>query len=237
MSKDIKRIEKFLTTNGIEQGDSNDIYIHGFSIPNDQTIETISQSIFNEGLKKSSANDSILSTVSLLNPDNDLSEQIEKYSYKGFNKVIVKIPQELENLYLGNCKPKYNDSTGNQYEHNCVLDYLDFENIPTEFIVGIIYPQNPVIEDGESHNYVFYENPNYYDHPKNKDKNIESIVNKINDKLKDDITLAKEIILGDEISDKQRDFLKHIGKTDILYFFDQRDQYYNSKIDLNDLII
>ena len=224
MLEDQIEIEIFLARNGIRQGDINDIYTHSFSVPAGQTIQDIAKSMCKEGIRKYSSDDSILSTIRLLRPDKSLSEQIERDSAKGKHKVIVKIPQELEDLYLGKCQPKYKPG-GHQSERNSLLDYLKFDTIPREFIVGIAYAQNETTSENESQDFVFIENPYFYDNPKNKVKNTAQIVFKIKDKLHKSHGCARILIEGKTVTQDDIDFYKNFGDGDALYHIEQREKF------------
>lgn len=170
-----------------------DVFIHGTHLQGN--LASFYESIFQNGLKKQ-ANRSILSTVSLIKEKN-IAESICNYKIRGNARVIINIPEELENLFLGRCKRKFGD-TGNQYTNNSVLDFLDLSSIPSEFIVGIIYDKTPLESKRENAKYQFIENPNFFNHPQFFDRNRKLLVEKLKQMLqKSDDILLQYLIFGD----------------------------------------
>ena len=187
--------------------------------------------IFGEGLRNNQGW-SILSTICLLNKDDptkSYEEFIEHYDFGGKSnvKVLIHIPQELEGLYLGNCKLKFGNS-GNQNDKNHILDYLNLDNIPREFIVGLLYSQNYHVQNTESQDFKFFDNPFYYDYVQNKEENIETIVNKIKEGMNKS-SFARDIISGKNFSNDHKEFLKNLGDLDKLHFINQREEYDRKK--------
>jgi hypothetical protein len=236
MAKDLSNIEYNLIYNGIEQG--NDVFLHGFSeIPENYTIEEFSKKLFSEGIKKNK-HSSILSTIKLCQHNNPLAEEISAYIAHGRYRIVLKIPEKLEDLYFGKCEKKYN-TAGNQDSKNSILDFLNLNYIPAEFIVGIVYTDKMEYSSDEKIDYHFIQNPNYYDDPLNSTKNSAELIKKIKKAIADrDDTIIEHIITGyPPISNTP---LKEIKSYREMYdnynnFIKQRDNYYQSKE--NDLSI
>lgn len=228
-------IQTNLVLNSVFQGD--DVFIHGFRLPNNKKIEDFSETLFKEGLKKQPRN-SILSTIALLRHNQPLDTQITNYVLHGKYRVVLKIPTEINGLFLGNCKQKYGDA-GNQYSENSVLDFLNLEYIPTEFIVGIFYTEKESYNDGEKIEFKFIQNPNFYDHLKLGISNSKNLTTKIETALKKleiGKPIVEHILKGKEIP---QSLIDNIKGYDIInkyqYFIEQRAEYDNAKTSNNSL--
>ena len=173
--RDLPVIKNFLEENNISQGD--DVFIHGFHLSKDTNIEDFSTKLFNDGIQKTETL-SILSTITLIPHNENIEEYISNYILRGRFRVILKIPETLNNLFLGRCKKQYG-SAGNQYSKNSILDHFDLAYIPNEFIVGIIYTDKQMYEYHEDIYYHFIQNPNYFDHKISKEKKYSIFVFKI----------------------------------------------------------
>ena len=152
--KDLDIIKEDPTQNG-------SVLLHG-TIKSDGFVD----SCFENGLYKN-PNASVLSTIYLNNDKvtNIDPERIVGYNY-GCDKneivrtVVVHLPKTLGNMYLGNVYINEGERNGNgglQNGKHCLLDCILTDNIPTEFIVGVI-ERNQNEED----NFEFKMNPNYY---------------------------------------------------------------------------
>lgn len=218
-----------LILNNVSQGD--DVFIHGFRLKDDQTIEEFSSILFEEGVKKAPKN-SILSTIALLNHEKPLDIQIANYVLHGNYRVVLKIPEEINGLFLGTCKKKYGDA-GNQDSKNSVLDFLDLTHIPSEFIVGIFYTDREINDDGEKVEYKFIQNPNYYDHIDFGTENSQKLEGKLESSLKGSEfrkLIVEHIMKGSDIMQSVLDSLKGYGLLDEYeYFIQQRQEYIRNK--------
>lgn len=219
-----------LLINNVKQGD--DVFIHGFRLDEKQNIEDFSKILFNEGIKKQPRT-SILSTIALLRHNKPISEQISNYVLHGKYRVILKIPESLDDLFLGKCKKKYGDA-GNQYSENSVLDFFESDHIPPEFIVGIVYTDKEMYNDGENIEYNFIQNPNYFDHIELGKQNSEKLVNKLKNDINKDNDfksyILKHLLLGEEIKQDIIDFLKQYNLIERYEeFINQRAEFDNSK--------
>lgn len=168
-----------LMNNNVFQGD--DVFIHGFNLPEGFTIEQFAEKLFKEGLKKGDR-DSILSTIALMPHHKEIEETIMNYVGRGKYRVILKIPEEIEGIFLGKCEKKYGDA-GNQYSVNSVLDLLQMPNIPPEFIVGIVYTEKHYYEPGEENPLQFIQNPGYYDNFDFSSENSKRLADRLMDIL------------------------------------------------------
>ena len=207
MTDSIFNIKANLIMNNVFEGD--DVFIHGFRLKENQTIEDFSKKLFAEGIKKESKN-SILSTIALIPHNQNLETYISNYVSRGQYRVILKIPETVENLFLGKCKKKYGDA-GNQYSENSILDFLKLDHIPPEFIVGIVYTEKEMYNDGENIEYNFIQNPNYYDHIDSYDKNSKKLAEKLENCLKGDklsTIVLKYIMKGEELPENLINILK-----------------------------
>ena len=224
-------IEQFLMSNLISNtNETEDIFIHGFRLPDDVNIEDFSKKLFEEGIKKQSR-DSILSTIKLLMPNKPLDKQIENYVLHGKFRVILKIPESLNELYLGKCKRKFEDA-GNQYDKNSLLDFLELDHIPSEFIVGIVYTDKETYAEGEEINYKFIKNPNYFEDLVNYEKNTQKLENKI--KSAEGSEIAKKIMAGQELPDKLKEMLSSLQTSNNYdYFIKQQEEYLANKDSLS----
>ena len=115
MKYNLPDIQIPLLINNVFEGD--DVFVHGFNLSPNTTINDFANKLFKEGIKKRDASDSILSTIALMPHKESLDKSISLYRGRGNYRVIVKIPEEIEGLYLGKCNHCYGDS-GNQYRIN-----------------------------------------------------------------------------------------------------------------------
>lgn len=225
--RDLLTIRKFLEENNVLQGD--DVFIHGFHLPENTIIEDFSTKIFNEGIKKHE-NFSILSTVSLIPHDKNLDEYISNYVLRGRFRIILKIPEKLNDFFFGRCRKQYG-STGNQYSKssmNSILDYFGLAFIPNEFIVGIIYTDKQMYEYNEEILYNFIQNPNYFDHKTNKEKNRETLYLKFKKLIKEENDFfLNYFIKGNKTGlDTIQTFRNHpLLPEGYEFFIDQREEY------------
>lgn len=226
MSSVIKSVEEFMVMNNLlDMYGEDDVFIHGVKPSASEGISMLDmvKSFFEKGIRLdgTSKGGSILSTVALQHKDQSLSEQIKKYNYAGgVYKVIVKIPKELEGLYLGNCREKY-ETGGNQNDKNAILDYLNFESIPREFIVGICVSPD---KNDLSKDQIFIENPYYYDNFRNKKQNTQATVEKIKAKLKNHPNY-EQLITGGKFDKDDIDFAKHLDDKDSVFFMQQKNRH------------
>ena len=159
-----QQLENVLVDLGIIQSDktqNGSVLLHG-TTKGDGFVA----GCFENGLYKN-ANSSVLSTIML---NNDKVTNIDPDKIVGYNygcdenemvrTVIVHFPKTLGNMYLGNVyinEGERNGNAGLQNGKHCLLDCILTDNIPTEFIVGVI-ERNQNEED----NFEFKMNPNYY---------------------------------------------------------------------------
>lgn len=156
----LEQFKKFLHQYGIVKNDAYQnaqILVHGVGQTGANNIEQIK----NEGLwLQYGRNDNkngrrgVLSTCYLCNDlqDNtvDWSTLDNYYHGTGFDQygygynVIMAIPQQLGNYYLGRVLPDQKNTfninrhhQGNHKGYNCLLDDLGMQKIPSEFIVGL----------------------------------------------------------------------------------------------------
>ena len=230
MAEDLMGIQIPLLINDIFDGD--DVFVHGFNLPKGKSIEEYSNSFFSEGIRKMERN-SILSTVALMPHNKPLDESIADYIARGRYRVIVKIPEEINGIFLGRCKHLYGDA-GNQYTTNSILDIMPLKAIPPELIVGIVYCEKEQYYPTEDINYEFIQNPYFYNHPDFKDKNSQSLTTKLLDAMDKTINneVLKYIMTGKKI--KQFDsLLDSMKKYNLLQqyepFIEQRQQYDQSR--------
>ena len=130
------KLQEVLTYYQLGNKIEGNILIHNFYIDKDKDINDISKLYFKKGLKIPN-NASILGTLALL-PKKDVVREIHNYCIKGNYKLIVHIPYQIENIFLGDIEKRYG-SSGNQYFKNSLLDLLYLKYLPREFIVGILY--------------------------------------------------------------------------------------------------
>ena len=233
MKKDEQYIENLLNDYGINSS-TDDLLLHGFFEPEDVSIEEKFQSIFENGVKKRNSSLSILSTASLCNKNEPIGKQVANYVPRGKFRVVIHIPESLEKVFLGNCLEKHGDA-GNQYGKNCLLDFLELDSIPTEFIVGIYYTEKTTYNEDEEVKYSFEENPNYFNHKTNKENNTKKLLEKIKSSLKKASTMkfAKNAMDLDQNFDSKNwiDILNKFFKNeDYGEFATQRDLYDLKKI-------
>ena len=233
MNSSLDSIAEFLENNNIPDiFGQDDVFLHGIRSNNGLTLKELVHSFFEEGIRMQDSNTarggSILSTMSLQSKEKPLSEQISKYNFGGvfggvFN-VIVKVPKELEGIYLGNCKQKFGNA-GNQDGKNSLLDFLNLPNIPREFIVGISVLTNPL---EEKQNFCCIQNPYYYDHQneKNKEINTKSLVSKLEERIKSKGGIAESLTLGKEpFGENLIEFNKQIDAEDNVFFMEQKNEH------------
>ncbi len=223
-------VTKFLEKNNIgkSQTVNGDIFIHCFKQPPQNiSLEDFAKKLFKEGVRKLDLR-SILSTIELL-PKEKYIEKIKDVSPRGNYKIILKIPEEVDGIFLGRCKQIYGDS-GNQYTQNSFLDFIShnghgLEFIPPEFIVGIAY------KDTNSQ-YQFIQNPKYFD---NSVENSKKLADKLEDMIKQsDNPILEYIAYGGTQPDTS--LMKKQGIYDsVKGFLDQRADYDYKKD--NELII
>lgn len=230
MTNSTFNIKANLILNNVLEGD--DVFIHGFRLKENQTIEDFSKKLFAEGIKKESKN-SILSTIALLRHDRPIETQISNYVGRGKYRVILKIPETIEDLFLGRCKKKYGDA-GNQYSENSILDFLELDHIPPEFIVGIVYTDKEMYEDNEEIEYKFIENPGYFDNLENSKKNSKKLSAKIKKQLKTKLKensvktdLVKSILLGEELPENLIEILKQYN------LFEKYEEFLNQRAEFD----
>jgi len=219
-------IKTNLTINNVFEGD--DVFIHGFRLKENQTIEDFSKILFAEGIKKESKN-SILSTIALIPHNQNLETYISNYVGRGQYRVVLKIPETVEDLFLGRCKKKYGDA-GNQYGANSILDFLELDHIPPEFIVGIVYTDKEMYADNEEIEYKFIQNPNYYDHIDYYDKNSKNLADKLEECLKDNklsTIILKHIMKGEKIPENILEMLKQYN------LFNKYEEFLNQRAEFD----
>ena len=144
---------------------------------------------------------SILATTSLLKNNHDITSQVLNYPI-GNTVFVLRIPKEYEGTYLGRINQKYAGRvSGMQDECVSILDVLEIENIPSEFVVCSIKKSN------EKHGkYDVMINPKYFEIDKNTalKETILSLVEKVDNDIKRSIakdymnieSLSKEIFPG-----------------------------------------
>ena len=213
-------IRNILNDNEIYEIGNNNIFIHGFHLKENEDPQKRFESYFNHGIKLASDRVSILSTIALLKNDKDYASQIEKYIGRGIYRIVVNIPYELEEFFLGKCLDKFGDS-GNQYSENHLIDLLNLEYIPKEFIVGIYYTDKYVYEKDEEIKSFFVENPNYYDHKTNKEKNTAALCSTLKTAIEKSSDPFKGWLLKDYNTDslaKELNAMHAFDKTDVALF-------------------
>lgn len=128
---------------------------------------------FNEGILKNK-NNSILSTIMLLDDRKNVLNEILSYYFKNYNiKFIVTIPEQIDNIYLGKVDKNYaSKSAGNQWESVSIFDEMDLTCVPKELILGA------VVQNGIG--YEFFENPNHYSKTNEAKNNLINYLHKDN---------------------------------------------------------
>lgn len=179
MDNNMAELSINLALNGVQQGD--DVFIHGCNLPENYTVEQFAEKLFAEGLRKGDR-DSILSTIALIPHNRQIEDAIHNYVGRGKYRVILKIPEEVDNLFLGKCARKYGDA-GNQYTVNSVLDLLKLPNIPPEFIIGIVHTDKQYYEPGEFNPMHFIQNPGFYDNFEFSEENSQRLVARLMEAL------------------------------------------------------
>ena len=109
----------------------------------------------------------------MLNKKYDLTNQITSY-HIGNAVFVLRIPREYKGLYFGNINQKYAGRvSGIQDECVSILDLLELENIPPEFVVCSIKKSNEMYGK-----YDVVVNPRYFEIDKDNtlDKNILKII-------------------------------------------------------------
>lgn len=237
MYSNIKTAEEFFKTNNIPDiGSEDDILIHGVKEKDISKSLVLVKSFFEEGVHitgtATARGGSILATAALQHNDKSLKHQVSHYTFKdGIFNVIIKIPQELEGIYLGNCRKHYGNA-GNQNSKNAILDYFKFDSIPREFIVGI-----SILTDATDpeNNRIYIQNPYYYDNEKNKEVNTKTLVEKLNQKIQKSSTL-KVLTSKEECSDAEIQFAEYNNNEDLVFHMKQKNNYLNSKnLNIEDL--
>ncbi len=121
---------------------------------------------FENGLFKNESS-SVLSTIMVINDKvtNVNTDRIVGYNYgcdenEIIRTIVVHFPKTLGNMYLGNVyinEGERNGNAGLQNGKHCLLDCILTNNIPAEFIVGVIERNQ-----NDEENFEFKMNPNYY---------------------------------------------------------------------------
>ena len=200
----------------------DDLLLHGFHEPTDSTVEEKIQSIFENGLKKTNSSLSILSTTALCRTEKPIGQQISNYVSRGRFRVIIHIPKQLENIFFGNCIKAHGDA-GNQYGNKCLLDFLELESIPSEFIVGVYSTDSLMYDENEEVKYSFVENKNYFNHKTNKVENTKKLLEKIKSKLNNNSTMS--MIKNAMDLDQKFDSKKWLAFCESIKLFSRKDDF------------
>ena len=223
-----------LAVNNVFQGD--DVFIHGFRLPEGYNLEQFADKLFTEGLRKGER-DSILSTIALIPHNRNMEDYITHYVGRGKYRVLLKVPEEVDGLFLGKCDKRYGDA-GNQYKINSSLDLLKMPFIPPELIVGIVYTEKDLYEADETIELQFIQNPGYFDNLDCRDENSRRLGNTIRELIErapyHDLTNyimtgeneqaakdLKQAMIG--FGENEKNFYDRFGK-----FIEQRENYYRS---------
>ena len=172
-SHDTQMLKDILTYYNINP-DNSHLFTHAYE-PEKLFDEESCLSYFNNGIRLKNGVHSMLSTIEPLKKTIPYENSLTRISPRGNHKIIVSIPYELDNMFLGSTLTGSGDA-GNQYSPHHLLDYLiDSEGltaIPKEFIVGAyIADYSDEINPQES---VFIPNANFYGNVNSK-SNIESL--------------------------------------------------------------
>ena len=158
---ELDKIEKFLSSNMINESSSGSLFIRGVREINLDDVN----SIFENGIELFPMR-SILAKICHLNHQKNYSEQIYNYIGRGNDRILIYIPEVLGSLYLGCADETYGDA-GNQYKMHHLIDAINLSYLPTGFIVGIVKDNDGTNE--------FIQNPNFYIKLKDT-KSLENII-------------------------------------------------------------
>lgn len=179
----------------------DDIFVHGTDL-NSTNCNEITESIFENGVSKNTRTVapfmSMLATISLLSDDYDVGDQILNY-HIGNTIFVLRIPEEYQGLYFGKVNQKYAGRVAGMQD-SCVsiLDVLELENIPNEFVVCSIKKSNE-----QYGKYDMVINPKYFEIDKNNNlkEKILTLVEKYYNSIKKDI--VKDYMNIEPLNDKK----------------------------------
>ena len=123
MMHDLFDLDMGLIENNVHRGD--DVFLHGFKLPEGYTIEEFANKLFNEGIRKNKES-SILSTIALLPHHSEITDEVIRYRGRGKNRVILKTIKVKINDEIYD----YSKSFTEQYINNKIDEYNEeFEKI------------------------------------------------------------------------------------------------------------
>lgn len=235
MNQGLLQIQMHLLLNNVFDGD--DVFAHGFHLPKDVSIEEFSNQLFSEGIRKGKTN-SILSTIALMPHNKPLEESLANYVARGNYRAIVKIPEEVGGIFLGKCKHAYGDA-GNQYSINSVLDLIPMSAIPPEFIVGILYTEKELYDPNEVIQYEFIHNPNYFDHDDFKERNTQSLKDRLTTLINQENSRLLNVITDTQDHSDIDHYIDLINKYNMsdkyVPFLEQRKEYNQAQANHNSI--
>jgi hypothetical protein len=187
LHKKLSLVEVYKLLKSLNVTHNDDILVHGTTL-DESNYDEVTSSIFENGVSKQTKSVapfmSILATTSLLNKNDDLTGQIVNY-YIGNTTFVLRIPKEYQGLYFGKINQKYAGRvSGMQDECVSILDVLELESIPSEFVVCALKKSNE-----EYGKYDVLVNPKYFelDKENNLKENIIELIETIGNEVKKDI--------------------------------------------------
>ena len=174
---------------------NGEVFLHSTNMEKSDATEK-TKNFFEKGISKEGKTTnkymSILSTLMLVK-DEEFDSEIIRYSGYGNCTMIVRIPEVYKSLHLGKASKKYaGTTTGQQDVKSCILDFLELEYIPREFIVGCLRKNIP--DDGK---YDFIVNPYYFEINPNND-----LEERLIEAFKKKTRLVKDYVGIEKLSDE-----------------------------------